>query len=221
MYFAWSVLMEFEFIADGINAIVIDNFYDEEQLKEINNELAFLTKPSIMSDDKDKLEAAVDIHGNYVTTKSGVWVDSVFKEWKHSALIRCPMENFSKKQTRENIVAYNSLFNLFYHCNVRNHLLSYYENCGYYSKHIDASVFTVLSYFHREPKQYVGGDITLYSEGELKKATIESRNNRVIIIPSSTVHEVSKIEMTSKKLSGDGRYCCAIFLTVQHLKETN
>lgn len=206
--------MEFNYIGDGIDAIIIDDFYSEEQLVEIYNELTFLTKPSIMVDDKDKLEAAVDIHGNYITTKSGVWVDSVFKDWKHSALIRCPMENFSKKETIDKLILYNSLFKLFYHCNARGHLLSYYENAGYYSKHKDSAVFTVLSYFYHEPKQFTGGDITLYSEGELKKATVEVRNNRVVIIPSCTLHEVSTIEMTSKKLSGDGRYCCSIFLNI-------
>jgi len=211
--------MEFSYIGDGIDAIIIDNFYSEEQLKEIHHELKFLTKPSIMVDDRDKLEAAVDLQGNFITTKSGVWVDHVFRDWKHSALIRYPMENFSKKETTEKILSYNSLFSLFYHCNVRNHLLSYYENAGYYSKHTDSAVFTVLNYFHTEPKQFNGGDITLYSRGETKKATIECRENRVVIIPSYIVHEVSTIEMTSNKLSGDGRYCCSIFLTVQHLKE--
>jgi hypothetical protein len=211
--------MEFSYIDEGINAIIIDNFYSEEQLKEIKDELVFLTKPSIMVEDKDKLEAAVDPNGNFITTKSGVWVDQVFRDWKHSALIRCPMENFSKKETTEKILSHNSMYSLFYHCNVRNHLLSYYENAGYYSKHTDAAVFTVLNYFHKEPKNFNGGDITLYSHGETKKATIETMDNRVVIIPSCIVHEVSTIEMTSKKLSGDGRYCCSIFLTVQHLKE--
>lgn len=211
--------MEFSYIGDGIDAIIIDNFYSEDQLKEIHDELKFLTKPSIMVDDKDKLEAAVDLEGNFITTKSGVWIDQVFQDWKHSALIKYPMENFSKKETTDKILSYNSLFSLFYYCNVRNHLLSYYENAGYYSKHTDASVFTVLNYFHKNPKQFTGGDITLYSKGEVKKATIECRENRVVIIPSCITHEVSNIEMTSKKLSGDGRYCCSIFLTVQHLKE--
>ena len=210
--------MEFNYIADGIDAIVIDNFYSDDQLKEIHDELVFLTKPSIMTDDIDKLEAAIDVNGKFLTTKSGVWVDHIFKDWKYSSLIRCPMENFSKKEVMEKIISYNSLFNLFYHCNCRNHLLSYYENAGYYSKHRDEAVFTVLNYFHHEPKQYTGGDITLHSSGELKKATIESRNNRVVIIPSSTLHEVSTIEMTSKKLSGEGRYCNSIFLTVQDSK---
>ena len=40
--------MEFNFIEDGIDAVVIDNFYTEQQLKEIMIELKWLTKPSIM-----------------------------------------------------------------------------------------------------------------------------------------------------------------------------
>jgi predicted 2-oxoglutarate/Fe(II)-dependent dioxygenase YbiX len=211
--------MEFNFIADGIDAVVIDNFYTEEQLVDISNELTFLTKPSIMEEDKDKLEAAVDLDGNFITTKAGVWVDTVFRDWKHSALISHPMNNFGKQETVDKIISYNSLFSLFYHCNIRTHLLSYYENSGYYSKHTDAAVFTVLSYFHKEPKVFTGGNIILHNRDNTKKANVEIKNNRVIIIPSCTVHEVEKIEMTSKKLSGEGRYCCAIFLTVQHLKE--
>jgi len=211
--------MEFNYIADGIDAVVIDNFYTEEQLVDINNELAFLTKPSIMEEDKDKLEADVDIHGKYITTKAGVWVDTVFRDWKHSSLISYPMTNFGKQETTDKIISYNSLFSLFYHCNVRTHLLSYYENAGYYSKHVDSAAFTVLSYFHKEPKAFTGGNIILHNRDNTRKANVEIKNNRVIVIPSCTVHEVEKIEMTSKKLSGEGRYCCAIFLTVQHLKE--
>jgi predicted 2-oxoglutarate/Fe(II)-dependent dioxygenase YbiX len=211
--------MEFNYIADGIDAVVIDNFYTEDQLNDIHHELKFLTKPSIMSDDRDKLEAGVDLDGNFVTTKAGIWVDTVFRDWKHSSLISHPMSNFSKKETVDKIISYNSLFSLFYHCNVRTHLLSYYEHAGYYSKHVDAAVFTVLSYFYKEPKQFSGGNITLHNRDSTRKANIEIKNNRVIIIPSCTVHEVEKIEMTSKKLSGDGRYCCAIFLNVQHIKE--
>lgn len=206
--------MEFSYIADGIDAIIIDNFYSEEQLNDIYNELVFLTKPSIMVEDKDKLQSAIDFDGKFITSKSGVWVDEVFRDWRHSSLISYPIENFSKKETVDKIMSYNSLYKIFYQCNSRGHLLSYYENTGYYSKHKDIAIFTVLNYFYREPKQFSGGDITLYSNTEDKKATIECRNNRVVIIPSCTLHEVSTIEMNSKKLSGLGRYCSSIFLNI-------
>jgi Rps23 Pro-64 3,4-dihydroxylase Tpa1-like proline 4-hydroxylase len=172
-----------------------------------------------MDENKYKLRAAADSDGSFITAKTGVWVDGIFMDWRHSSLISHPMTNFSKKEIIDKIISYNSLFSLFYHCDIRSHLLSYYENEGYYSKHVDSAVFTVLSYFHNEPKKFSGGDITLHNRDNTKKSIVEIKNNRVIIIPSCTVHEVAKIEMTSNKLSGDGRYCCAMFLLKSNEKE--
>jgi len=203
--------MEFTYIADGIDAVVIDNFYSEEQLNHINKQLQSLTDEQHMVADKDKLEAAVDIDGNFITTKYGVWINDV-----ESPLIKFSIENFSDEQLVETIIGFNSMYRILFFLNRRSHLVSYYENAGYYSKHIDASVFTILNYFHKEPKQFKGGDIIVYSKDYTKKATIETRNNRVVIIPSCTTHEVTQVEMTSYKLDGTGRYCCSIFAETQN-----
>jgi len=203
--------MEFTYIADGIDAVVIDNFYSEEQLNHINKQLQSLTDEQHMVADKDKLEAAVDIDGNFITTKYGVWINDV-----ESPLIKFSIENFSDKQLVETIIGFNSMYRILFFLNRRSHLVSYYENAGYYSKHIDASVFTILNYFHKEPKQFKGGDIIVYSKDYTKKVTIETRNNRVVIIPSCTTHEVTQVEMTSYKLDGTGRYCCSIFAETQN-----
>jgi predicted 2-oxoglutarate/Fe(II)-dependent dioxygenase YbiX len=206
--------MEFNYIDHGIDAIVIDNFYSESQLTEIFNELDKLTRDHKLIADKDKLEAAVDIDGNFVTTKYGAWVNDI-----NSAIVKYPIENFTKREVFDKIVGFNSMYRILFHMNRRSHLASYYENAGYYSKHVDASAFTILSYFHTEPKQFKGGDIVLHSNVFDKKVTIETRNNRVVILPSCTVHEVTPIEMTSKILDGTGRYCCSIFASVEYLKE--
>jgi predicted 2-oxoglutarate/Fe(II)-dependent dioxygenase YbiX len=206
--------MEFNYIADGIDAVVIDNFYSELQLTDISKELDRLTNDRIMVADKDRLEAAVDVDGNFVTTKYGAWVNDV-----NCPLIKYPVENFTKQEVFDKLVGFNSMYRVFFHMNRRSHLISYYENAGYYSKHIDASVFTILSYFHKEPKQFRGGDIILHSSDFSKKVTIETRNNRVVILPSCTVHEVTQIEMTSKILDGTGRYCCSIFASIEYLKD--
>ena len=203
--------MEFNYIADGIDAVIIDNFYSEQQLNEIQKQLESLTDEQHMVADKDKLEAAVDIDGNFITTKYGVWINDV-----ESPLIKFSIENFSNKQLVQTLIGFNSMYRILFFLNRRSHLVSYYENAGYYSKHIDASVFTILNYFHKEPKQFTGGDIILHSNDFSKKATIETRNNRVVIIPSCTTHEVTQIEMTSHKLDGTGRYCCSIFTETQN-----
>ena len=44
--------MDFTYIDEGINAVVIDNFFNENQLKEIMTELKWLTKESVLVGEK-------------------------------------------------------------------------------------------------------------------------------------------------------------------------
>jgi hypothetical protein len=208
--------MEFNYIADGIDVVVIDNFYSEEQLKEIMLELKWLTKPSIMMD-HNRLSSAVDEYTlKPLTSKKGVFLETIFKDWMHSALISYPMENFTKSDVKAKLLEFNSLFKIIYHCDSRTHLLSYYENSDYYKPHKDGTVFTVLNYFFTEPKKFDGGNIRLFSDTSDKIADIEIKHNRIILIPGATRHEVTKL--TSKlnnSFSGDGRYCNAVFLNLR------
>lgn len=206
--------MEFNYIADGIDAVIIDNFYSQDQLTQIYYQLNGMTNSDIMVEDKDKLEAAVDLDGNYITAKYGVWFND-----ETLPLIKFSVENFSRKDVQDKFISFNSMYRILFHLNRRAHLLSYYENSGYYSKHIDASVFTILNYFHQEPKQFTGGDIILHSRDFSKKAIVETKNNRVVIIPSCTLHEVTEVKMTSRKLDGSGRYCCSIFVSDEYLRD--
>jgi Rps23 Pro-64 3,4-dihydroxylase Tpa1-like proline 4-hydroxylase len=107
-------------------------------------------------------------------------------------------------------------------CNMRSHLLSYYENSQYYKPHVDTFFFTILNYFFTEPKQFEGGELTVYSCNSGKSATIEPKHNRTVVMLSSTLHEAKEIKTNFKEtLTGNGRYCNAIFLTVSDLRESN
>jgi hypothetical protein len=213
MYFAWSVLMQFEFISDGIDAVVIDNFYTEQQLEEIHTELKWLTKKSIMVD-PSKLVAAVGDSGQLLTSKNGIFLEEVFVNWQHSALISHGMTQTADKLFVESLLSFNGLFKSLFECNSRNHLLSYYENSDYYKSHKDGFFFTILNYFNVEPRQFTGGEIVLKSCNSSKEATIEILNNRTVVIASATSHEVKEIKSSlNNSLSGNGRYCNAMFLT--------
>lgn len=205
--------MDITYIGDGINAVVIDNFYTEQQLDEIMIELKWLTKPSVMLKE-DKLAAATEESGKILTSKSGVFLESIFRDWQHSALISHGMTQTNSKEFRDTLLQQNSMFNSLFHCNSRAHLLSYYENSDFYKSHTDSFFFTILNYFNTEPKQFSGGEIVLKSCLNNKEATIEPKNNRAVVILSSTFHEVKPITSTlSNSLSGNGRYCNAMFLT--------
>lgn len=210
--------MEFTYIKDGIDAIVIDKFYTESQLSEIMTELKWLTKPSIMVDQSSLVSG--EVNGVIQTSKRGVFLESVFKNFRHSAIISHCIDNTSSDEFKNKVLEHNTLYNSLFYCNVRDHLISYYENSDYYNPHTDSSFFTILSYFYNEPKQFDGGEIVLHSCNSNKQAKIEVEHNRVIIIPSCTVHEVYPIKSEmNNSLSGNGRYCVATFLTRRDERE--
>jgi predicted 2-oxoglutarate/Fe(II)-dependent dioxygenase YbiX len=204
--------MEFTYIADGIDAVVIDNFYSQEQLKEIMDEVKWLTKKSVLVD-PSQLSTAENEHGS-MAQKTGVFLERVFMTPNQSALITHPITNLLKPEIKTKIESFNSLFRILYSCNTRTHLLSYYEEDGFYKAHTDSSVFTIFNWFNTEPKNFTGGNNILFSSNSSKQAEVEFRNNRVVIIPGCCVHEVKDIKMNNKEpaYSGNGRYCNSIFM---------
>ena len=204
--------MDFNYIDEGINAVVIDNFYTEEQIKNIMMELKWLTKPQVLLGE-DAINSAENEYGS-AAKKSGIFLENVFINWRHSALISSAVTQLETHEFWDGLMNHNQLYKMLFYCNHRSHLLSYYEHADYYGAHIDASFFTILNYFHTEPKQWKGGEIVLSCIDNVKKATIETKHNRTLIICSNTYHEVQKLTSEIKeKYSGDGRYCNAIFLT--------
>ena len=77
--------MDFTYIDEGINAVVIDNFHTEEQLNSIHQELKWMTKDSILVGE-DALNTAENEYGA-LASKSGIFLENVFMNWRHSALI--------------------------------------------------------------------------------------------------------------------------------------
>jgi hypothetical protein len=212
--------MEFNYIADGIDAVIIDNFYTDDQLKEILLELKWMTKPSMLQGEK-YLKSA--LAGNEIlTSKNGVFLEEVFRNWKNSALISHGMEQTTCKEFQNKLLEFNTMFKGLIECDSRSHLLSYYENSQYYRPHKDNFFFTILNYFHTEPKQFEGGEVVLYSCNSTKQATIEVKHNRAIVIMSCTTHEVKEIKSKlQNEFSGNGRYCNAMFLALQPRKDNN
>lgn len=203
--------MEFNYIGDGIDALIIDNFYSEEQLSKIMDELKFLTKKEILIG-PEHLGSA---DGN-ATAKSGVFLETVYANWMHSGLIAYPMKNFNKPELRTKMLEFNSMYRILFHCDTRSHLVSYYQDSNFYKPHVDMTVFTILNYFHTEPKKFTGGDIKLFSSTSSKQATIEVKQNRVVIIAGRTFHEVLPIfSEEGEEYTGNGRYCNSIFLTLR------
>jgi hypothetical protein len=201
--------MEFTYIQDGIDAVIIDNFYSEDQLKNIMSELKCISQRDVLTSTENLLTA--EIQNSFIANKTGVFLESIYENWQDSPMITHAMENFIKKEVRETLEGYNNLYRILYFCDRRSYLLSYYENGGYYAKHTDLTIFTILNWFNTDPKNFTGGDMKLFSSNSKKTSEIEFKHNRVLLIPGCTPHEVTEINSNIKEYSGDGRYCNAIF----------
>jgi hypothetical protein len=90
--------------------------------------------------------------------------------------------------------------------NYSTSLLSYYETGESYPAHRDRSVFTVLTWLYREPRQWQGGDLKLTQFG----VTHRVQNNQSMIFPGCYLHEATATQMLTNE-PGAGRYCLAQF----------
>lgn len=90
-------------------------------------------------------------------------------------------------------------------------ILNYYEHTDKYSPHKDMCMFTALTWFYKEPRKFLGGELRLPQLGH----TIELRSNRMIIIPGWLEHEVIPIGMSEEDMNkGLGRYSIATFMNI-------
>ena len=125
----------------------------------------------------------------------------------NSFIHRCLYKQQSKKFHDLLYKAMPNHANSFQLTNKDTTLLSYYEGGDYYHEHIDLFNFTCLIWFHKQPKKYTGGDFYLPGPNKI----IESKHNRLLIIPSYYKHGVTELKMNNKLKIGSGRYTITHF----------
>jgi hypothetical protein len=191
----------------GPSIAIIEDFYDERELGLIWKELDYLNSKGRYLN-PEKTGAARDPKGNIVKSNKGLFLDEYYSNRNFSNIL-----NINRKiwQGTEKFENENLNFRYLNSCTSDATLVSYYENNDYYKKHKDTSVYTVLSYFHKEPKKFSGGNLKLLDYD----IDIKVKNNMIIYIPSILWHEVTPIVMEQEFLNkGYGRYCMAQFLFI-------
>ena len=78
----------------------------------------------------------------------------------------------------------------------------------YYKPHVDGCTISAVTWFHKKPKAYTGGDIILEH-----KYKLPCLNNSMVIFPAIMWHEVTKVVMPNNEY-GMGRYSMSQFLTL-------
>ena len=197
----------------GFPLIVIDDYYSEEELNLIWEELNFLCKKNVLYSGIDpRSSGAIDESGVPLKTNYSVFLDELFSfDRNFSNILTVNRKLFNNW---ENIINQNEHW--FYknlHCVIYYTLLSYYEDQSYYGLHKDNSTATSLSWFYKEPKKFEGGDL-IFKNG----SRIEVKNNRTIIFPSLIPHGVETVVMKEEDLNKKlGRFCITQFLhTSEH-----
>ena len=190
--------------------IIFHNFYTDEELKLIWEELDFLTKP-------DKLFNVKEYKGveGYTEAKA-IQLDTVYegKNRKLSNILNVTRKVFDK----EVLKAFSSISDccsLAKNCNYDVTKVRYYHNNDQYKPHIDMLWnFLAFSYFYREPKKFSGGNL-LFPKYDYE---YPCDNNSLIILPSYVEHGVQRVKIdNSDYFDGMGRYAITHFGDIREL----
>ena len=189
--------------------IIIDNFYTDEELKYVWEELEFLTVNGKLKD-PSKTDSAIDYTGKIIKQNKGLFLHHEYDS-KDKSPIAYYTDKIYNSQFLEEIRYKHWLFNYMILSNHNTTLVSYYENGDYYDTHYDTSVLTCLIHLYKEPKLFTGGDLCLPDFNY----TIEDKNNRLLLFPSSVLHKVNPVSISeTDKNSCNGRYTITKFMGI-------
>ena len=190
---------------DPFPYMLIENLYTKEEEILIKKELDFLL-PSLK--DPADTGAAFDDSGGLLKTNKALFLDSVYSDRSVSYILNINRKVFNVLEEQKDKVVHDNWFFKNQKTNKDHSLISYYEKCDYYDTHDDMGLYTVLSWFYKEPKSFTGGDF-LFPDYDIR---IECKNNMTIIFPSMIPHKVENVSVDDDKLGqGYGRWCVTQF----------
>jgi len=194
---------------DPFPHLIIENFYTDEELELIWEELNFLTKPG-------KLYEPGLVHGaqdpetkEFYTKSKCLQLDTAYNNKNISNIISVTQKLFN-----------HGFLNIFYdkfpqhkrilYTNYCTTKVRYYHNDDYYAPHHDIRHdFLAFSYFNKEPKKFSGGELFFPEYGDYE---FKCKNNSLILLPSYIIHGVKAVRIKDSEFySGYGRYCISHF----------
>lgn len=184
--------------------LIIENFYNKEELKLVWEEFKFLTKPN-------KLLEAKDYGGVVTHTNSHALIlDEVYgKRYRKLSNILTVNRKLFTSDILDLFAEIEDCCSIAKDCNYDVTKVRYYHDGEYYEPHTDRAFhFLAFSYFNKEPKKFSGGE--LYFPKYKYKYGCE--NNSMIIFPGWVEHGVSEVKIKdSDYYDGYGRYSITNF----------
>ena len=212
--------LEAELYCEPFPLMVINNFYNQQELDLIWKELDFYTAPN-------KLFTAENYGGvvGYTNAKAIV-LDDLYKNYENNEK-GVNFRNISniltvnRKLLESGVLdTFSSLHGCVSIANKTNHDITkvrYYHDGQYYDPHTDKStMFLAFSYFYKEPKKFVGGDLE-FTKYDFK---LPCDNNSMVIFPGWVEHGVRKVKIkNSDYYDGWGRYAITSFFGCKDKKK--
>lgn len=186
--------------------LVIEDFYDKNELQLINSELS-----KLHSDIKDNpfiSEFGNNFNkGNSLKKNKSLFLDIYYNNNRESSdILRINRKLFwFLNDIKENIDVGWFFKNVT--TEFDNTLISYYTDGDKFNCHPDNATISSLSWFFKQPQRFSGGDLT-FSDYEI---TVKCLYNRMVIFPGMIRHEVSTVCMEEPDSSIDGRWCITQF----------
>ena len=204
-------LLEADLYIEPFPLMVIQNFYNQSELNLIWKELDFYTAPNKLFEAKE--------YGGVVdrTNAKAILLDELYKGVKNKKNFR-NISNILTVNRKLFKCGVLDKFSQIHECctlaTQSNHDITkvrYYHNNEYYDPHTDSSVhFLAFSYFYKEPKKFIGGDL-IFPKYDFK---LPCENNSMVIFPGWVEHGVRKVTIKdSDYFDGWGRYCISSFLS--------
>ena len=191
--------------------IVFHNFYTDEELELIWEELNFYTKPK-------KLFDVEDYQGVVGYTKAkAIHLDSVYtgKNRVLSNIIEVSRKVLDK-QVLEPFSELDDCCTFAKSANYDVTKVRYYHNGDYYKPHTDTFFeFLAFSYFYKEPKKFDGGNL-IFPKYDYE---FSCDHNSLIMMPAWVEHGVSEVSIKdSDYYDGYGRYAITHFFGCKEIK---
>jgi len=179
------------FMPYALNIIVIDNFYENDELALIKKELYELI-PHLKTSDKVPSAYKVNKETGKIKYKKNclsLWVDDFYKnDINKSNILKLNKKIFSS-EVSEFAKNVHSIYSYINESQSRQTLLNYYKNAEHYGAHRDISIISVISFF--ELGMVKSGGL-IFPQDQLK---VNFKDNRTIIFPSSMLHETESIKV--------------------------
>ena len=184
--------------------IVFHDFYTDEELDLIWEELKFYTRPNKLFDVEDYMGVV-----GYTKAKA-LHLDSVYtgKNRVLSNILEVTRKVFNK-EILETFSKLDDCCSFAKFTNYDHTKVRYYHNGDYYKPHTDTYFeFLAFSYFYKEPKRFDGGNL-IFPKYDYE---FNCEHNSIIMMPAWVEHGVSEVTIKdSDYYDGYGRYAITHF----------